>query len=372
MYSRLGALDAAEPVLTDAVTLLERHAPPDDLELNKTRISLASLLLKTDYDPPRIRGLAEQGREACANKSIECAKTRAYASAILSQVHSMTGDPQAALVEMRRGMTDAERGFGPNNVETAIMVMRVAILERNTGQLIPASENMGRAVAMAKDLKLRAIDRIEIERSMAVIDLDLGRYEAARDRLLALVASSPGAEGRATQYRLLATAYVELGDAAQALKSAAAAKEAIAVSAGNAEWPYTQQVEARALDLSGRHAEALAGIDLVIERFLADGNAADSYQVLRAQRYRAQFLAHAGRDAEALQLLRDLRDRHGSAKAPPFELGLLLDALGEAELRAGNGEKSQLAHDEAAAQLLKQLPKDHPYVINNATLRAAR
>jgi hypothetical protein len=129
-------------------------------------------------------------------------------------------------------------------------------------------------------------------------------------------------------------------------------------------------VEARALDLARRYPEALADIDLVIARLLADGSTADSYAVLRAQRYRAQFLAHDGRDAEALQLLRDLRDRHGSAKAPPFERGLLLDALGEAELRAGNGEKSQLAHDEAAAQLLKQLPKDHPYVIRNATLRA--
>jgi tetratricopeptide (TPR) repeat protein len=370
MYSRLGALDAAEPVLTDAVSLLERHAPPKDVELNKTRISLASVLLKTDFDPPRIRGLAEQGREACANNTIECAKTRAYASAILSQLFSLTGDPQAALIEMRRGLTDAERGFGPNNVETAIMVMRVAILERNTGQLVPASEHMARAVVLAKGLELRAADRIEIERSMAVIDLDLGRYEAARDRLMALVASSAGTEGRATQYRLLATAYVELGDVSQALQSAAAAKAAIPLSAGNAEWPYTQQVEARALDLAGRYPEALADIDLVIARLLADGSTADSYPVLRAQRYRAQFLAHDGRDAEALQLLRDLRDRHGSAKAPPFERGLLLDALGEAELRAGNGEKSQLAHDEAAAQLLKQLPKDHPYVIRNATLRA--
>ena len=70
-------------------------------------------------------------------------------------------------------------------------------------------------------------------------------------------------------------------------------------------------------------------------------------------------------------MLRDLRDRHIGAKAPPFERGLLLDALGEAELRAGNGEKSHLAHEEAAAQLASQLPKDHPYVIRNASLRAA-
>jgi hypothetical protein len=59
-----------------------------------------------------------------------------------------------------------------------------------------------------------------------------------------------------------------------------------------------------------------------------------------------------------------------SAATPPVEHGLLLDALGSAELRAGNGEKSQLAHEEARTQLVKQLPTDHPYVIRNSALRA--
>ena len=249
--------------------------------------------------------------------------------------------------------------------------MRVAILERNTGALIAASEHMGEAVAIAQHLQLRATDRTEIERSMAVIDLDLGRYAAARDRLRALITLPASADARAIQYRLLAIAYVELGDVAQALTSAAAAMDSIPAGVTNVEWPYARQAQARALQLAGRHDEALAGIDAVISRFLADGLAADSYQVLRAQRIRAQMMVGSGRDAEALRILRDLRDRHASAKAPPFELGLLLDALGEAELRAGNGEKSQLAHEAAGALLLKQLPKEHPYVIRNAALRAS-
>jgi hypothetical protein len=48
---------------------------------------------------------------------------------------------------------------------------------------------------------------------------------------------------------------------------------------------------------------------------------------------------------------------------------LVLDALGEAELKAGNGQKSQLAHEAARTELLKQLPVSHPYVIKNAALR---
>jgi tetratricopeptide (TPR) repeat protein len=227
---------------------------------------------------------------------------------------------------------------------------------------------MGRAVEMSRHLRLRAADRTEMDRSMAVIDLDLGHYETARNRLRALLEQTAGADEHALQYRLLASVYVELGDANEALKNAAAAKATIAGGADSGEWPFTQQAEARALALAGRYEEALAGIDAVLERFIADGSAEDSYEVLRAQRYRAQFLLRAGRDADALQAMRDLSDMHARAKMSPIERGLMLDALGEAELRAGNGEKSQLAHEEAAAQLLKQLPKDHPHVIRNAAL----
>ena len=103
--------------------------------------------------------------------------------------------------------------------------------------------------------------------------------------------------------------------------------------------------------------------------FLAAGSPADSFEVQRAQRYRAEFLAQAGRDAEALTLLRDLKNRQAVGNATPVERGLLLDALGEAERKAGNGQKSQLAHEAARTELLKQLPVSHPYVIKNAALR---
>ena len=94
--------------------------------------------------------------------------------------------------------------------------------------------------------------------------------------------------------------YIELGDAAQALKSAEAALDSLPADDPGGMKPYAQQAEARALALAGRNEEALAEIDTVIESFLAGGSAADSFEVQRAQRYRAEFLAQAGRDAEAL------------------------------------------------------------------------
>jgi len=363
MYIRLGAADVAVPVLMQSVDVLERQADPDDAALNKARVTLASALLETTDDLPRIRELATQARAGCANATVDCAKARAYASATLSQIASMSGDQQTALAEMRKCARDIELAFGPQHPDTAITVMRVAILERNTGQLVDAGATMKRAMAIAGPLQLRAVDRAEFERSMAVIDLDLGRYAAARDRLTTVLSRPANVIGQATPRRLLATAYIELGDANAALA-------AIRGEAPAEEWAYTRQVQARAFALAGRNDEALAAIDAVIARFHTDGNTEASFAVMRAQRYRAQILVQSGREEEALQLLRDLRDRHANGKGTPVERGLLLDALGDAELRAGNGEKSHLAHEAARIELIEQLPEEHPYVTRNAALRA--
>jgi serine/threonine protein kinase len=370
MYTRLGAVDSALPVLAEAVSVLEASAPADDAALNNARAFLADALLRTGEDAERIGRLAAQSRDACSNDTVDCAKTRGYAGYILSQLAFMAGDLEKALTEMRRSAEDGERGFGPAHEETAIALMRLAITARNAGHLVEAGSSMSRAVRIAQDLRLRAGDRIEIERSMAVIDLDLGRYEAARDRLKALAELPAGPDEHVLQLRLLATVLVELGDATLSVSSAEAAMSAIPAEDSTGERPYVQQVLARAMSLAGRNDEALATIDVVIVRFLADGGTPESFGVMRAKRYRAQILMKAGRDAEALASLRDLRDRHERGKVSPIERGLLLDALGDAELRAGNGEKSQLAHEAAAAQLATQLPKDHPYVMRNRALLA--
>ena len=97
------------------------------------------------------------------------------------------------------------------------------MIARNAGHLVEAGNAMGRAAILAKDMQLRAVNRAEIERSMAVIDLDLGRYSEARDRLLATISRTTADAERTLLYRLLATVYVELGDATEALKNAAAA-----------------------------------------------------------------------------------------------------------------------------------------------------
>jgi len=312
--------------------------------------------------------LAAKARESCASASVDCAKARAYASHDLSQLAAMAGDDETALVEMRTFARDTESAFGPAHEETALALMGLAMTARNAGHLIEAGDAARRAAELTRGMRLRAENRIEIERSIAVIDLDLGRYAEARDRLTDMIVRKIPDDERSLLNRLLATVYIELGDAPQALKFANAALDLIPPHDPRGLAPYAHQASARALALAGRATEALDEIDLVAERLLASGSSADSFEVQRAQRYRAEFLALAGRDADALNLLRNLNDAQASGNASPIERGLVLDALGEAERKAGNGQKSQLAHEAARAELLKQLPVSHPYVIKNEEL----
>jgi tetratricopeptide (TPR) repeat protein len=195
----------------------------------------------------------------------------------------------------------------------------------------------------------------------------MGRYAAARDRLLPLIARNPDAGGRAVQLRILSNIHVELGDAQAALESA---EQAVALNAApdGADLPYARQAHARALALSGDRGAALTEIDAVIRGFLDAGSAADSFEVLRAQRYRAEFLQALGRGEEALRALRELRQRHESAGASPVERGQMLDSLGEAERLAGQPAAARSAHEAARKALASQLTEAHPLMVRNSAL----
>jgi eukaryotic-like serine/threonine-protein kinase len=370
MYLRLDAAEAAVPVLEESVTVLERHAPPDDPALNKGRAFLADALMRTGDDLPQIRALATLARDACSSADVECAKARAYGGSFLSQLASFAGDDEGALGAMRRSAADTEFAFGARHEETAMAFMSLAITARNAGHLIEAGTAMRRAVAAAQDLRMRAADRTSLDRTMALIDFDLGHYAAACDRLIALQARPVAAAESALQSRLLATVYIELGDATNALQSADAA---IAQLAGQDDaasaLPYAQQIRARALALANRPEEALAQVDEVLRQLLALGRASNAIDVLRASRYRAEFLIAAGRVTQGLQLLRELRAQHAGGGTSPIEHGLLLDALGSAEIRAGNAEAARVAHEAAQVELARQLPADHPFLKRNAALR---
>src|SRR4029078_10906830 len=103
-----------------------RHARPDDAALNKARAFLAQALVQDQGDAARIQALATQGRNACATRDVDCAKARAYAGSILSQVASNAGDKELALGEMRRAAADTEFAFGRQHPHTPVTRRRMS------------------------------------------------------------------------------------------------------------------------------------------------------------------------------------------------------------------------------------------------------
>ena len=76
----------------------------------------------------------------------------------------------------------------------------------------------------------------------------------------------------------------------------------------------------------------------------------------------------AGRHADALAVLRELRNQQTNKESSPIEAGLALDLLGEAQLRAGDADAARAAHEAARSAFARQLSDEHPYLIRNATL----
>ncbi len=371
MYMRLEAAESAVPVLEESIRVLEGRAATDDPALNKSRVFLASALLQTSDDVPRIRSLAIAARDGCTGDGVDCRKARAYSSSVLSQLASFEGDDAAALREMRSSARDTELAFGLKNEESALAYMSLAIIARNGGQLNEAESAMRKALAAADGLRLRAADRIAMERTMAVIDLDLGHYTAARDRFVPLVAKTDSAGERARQLRILANVYVELGDGEAAVRSAEQAIAAIPPESSVDEASYARQARARGLSLLGQPDAALKEIDAASRMLIDAGRSPDSFEVLRAKRFHAEFLLRAGRYTDALPILRELRDLQAHKESSPIETGLALDLLGEAELGAGDSKAARVAHEAARSAFARQLSDEHPYLIRNTTLRSS-
>jgi serine/threonine-protein kinase len=335
MYTRLGAGDAAVAVLEESIRVLEGKVRADDAALNKSRVFLAGALLEGSGDTTRIAALARATRTACANDSVDCFKARGYASNLLSQLAASAGDQATALAEMRRCATEIERGFGARHEETAMAFTSLATVARNAGEVDEAGAAMAKALHAAQGLRLRVADRVLLERTMAVIDHDLGRFAAARDRLSALLGQDLLLAERALLSRILANVYVELNDGESALRSADSAL-ALATQGAADELPFALQARARALALQGSPEAALREIDAAIRLFAEGGRGPESFELLRAQRFRAQFLLMSHADAEALLALRELEARHEAAPVSAVEKGFMLDLLAEAESRAGN------------------------------------
>jgi hypothetical protein len=135
--------------------------------------------------------------------------------------------------------------------------------------------------------------------------------------------------------------------------------------------PFALQARARALSLLERHDEALSEIDRAMAAMLAAGRTAESAEMMRARRVRAELLLRAGKPWQALEELATLRAAQQGSAMSAVDAGLVLDMLGAAQLASGDARDALASHDAAHQELLKQLPEDHPYLVRNAALRKA-
>jgi serine/threonine protein kinase len=366
MYFRLGEHDKAVRTLSEALALLEVHAAKDDPALNKVRAHLAGQLIE-DGLLDRAEGLARLALAACTSRDRECAKARAYASRALLSLESGRGHADAALGHARRAVAEMEAGFGPNDANTVDALESLAVIARNAGRLQEAGQAMDRAVASGDQKALHASNRIQMLRTKALLDADLGRFDSSRAQLQALVPRTTDAVERAIQLRVLANVLLLLGDADAAQDAAEQAITLAAPGSTKANTLFARQALARALALRGQAAKGLSEAGQVVRGLQALGFGATSIEVLRAHRLLGEILLRQGDLAGArVELSSVVRTLEEGATRYEVDLGQALDLLACLLRETGDVAGAKALHAKARLAYEKNLPLDHPFLSRNA------
>ena len=377
MYYRLGEGGKSLQVLGEARGLLESSAPADDPALNKVRAHLAAQWLNADR-PAQAEALALQARAACGGSDPECAKARAYANHALALLENQRGHAEAALSHARATLLEMARGFGPNDSNVQDALESLAMAARNAGHLEEAHQVLARALVIGQTSSLRNVDRLRMERTQALLALDLGQFATAAAQLAGLLPRLPMSAERAIVLRLQSNALAALGDADGAWRAAEQAVLMTGADRPQAAWAFSLLARARSLSLLGRHDEALADLQAATAALGSLGYAADAVETLRAGRLQAEALLRAGQALPARQALEavvaaltPLVSTGPRRPAHEAELAQALDLLGCALARAGDFAAAGARHGQARAWLEKNLPIDHPFMDRNALYRVA-
>jgi tetratricopeptide (TPR) repeat protein len=338
--------------------------------LNKTRAHVASAWV-AEGEVGKAAELDQAVLRDCTTGG-DCAKARYYAHTTLATVKLREGEAKAALWHMRQGVADSELGFGPRHAETALALLGLAVVLRQTGDLEAARSELDRANQISQQATLRRADRVRLARMRAVLGLDLGDYAQARSVLQTLLGQSNTARERALLWRLMATAELALGHAAAGREAAAQAIASGAAAGPGAESLFAHQAHARALALEGAWTQASDEMQAVVGGLHAAGFAAHSMEVMRARRLLAEIELREGHLERALALLRTLAEEQRRVQAgQEAEFAHTLDLLGCAEREAGQHASAARWHREAAQLLAKKLPADHPFRHRNTLYQEA-
>jgi serine/threonine protein kinase len=365
MYFRLGEHDKAVRTLNEALALLEAHAAPDDPALNKVRAHLAGQLIE-DGLLDRAESLARLALAACASRDRECAKARAYASRSLLTLESGRGHADAALAHARRAVAEMEAGFGPNDANTVDALEFLAVMARNAGRLQEAGEAMDRAVASSDQRALHASNRIQMLRTKALLDADLGRFDSSRAQLQALVTRTTDAGERAIQLRVLANIFLLLGDPDAAQNAAEQAIALAAPGSAKANTLFAREALASALALRGYGPQGLSEAGQAARGLQALGFGARSIEVLRVHRLLGELLLRQGDFASArVELASVVRVLEEEPTRYQVDLGQTLDLLACLLRETGDPSGAKALHAKARSAYENNLPPDHPFFDRN-------
>ena len=392
-------------VLREAHALLETHAAADDPALHIAAAQLA-VQLQSDGGPAdeaEALTLAGRARAGCAAPPPRCAKARAFARDVQLTRASAAGAHAEALRLARLSVADYRQAFGDGDPQLVSALVRLAVIARNQGALAEAGAAVDEAQAIAARRPLRAGDAHDLQLNAALIDHDLGRYDAAQHALQRLVARLPPAAASgpdaALPRRLQAQVALAQGLFDDALHAADAALAAGPPAAPEGQTPrtrleaaYARQARARALAGLGRHDDARQEIAAVLAALRALGLPEAGIEILRARRHAGEIALRAGDVEGAVALLSPLPAAHaqapdGNAPAPvtagdartppragtprfPVDLAQAMDLLGTAARRQGDAATALRWHREAAELLRPALPDAHPLRTRNALLTA--
>ena len=367
---RLGRDTLARQTLEQAVQLLGQHGTRSDPALNKARAHLAYLLPQAEG--ARAQALASAAVADCTNGSVDCLKAQAYGHGVLRDLAGRRGNHDLALTEARSAVQAMSRAFGENDPNHVIALESQAVIARNAGRLADAQVAIDRAFTVAQHATLRAAGRLGLERTRALLALDLGRYQHAAETFKALGQRAHTPRDRLVLARLEAQAYLGLGLGEAALE---AAQRALAEDSGGStsqlQRLLAQQTLARAWTLLGQPTLARRQLGSVEAALQSQGSAKNSQELVRNRRLTAEAMLVAGQWQEAQQQLAALLEQHAQASpGMAVDHGLAADLAG-CLARFQNDQALALQHHaDAARHYRAQLPADHMLLARNAVLQA--
>lgn len=365
LYNRLNRPEESVAVLDEAIALLEHHTTPGHGGLNKARIWRAEHLRMAGH-LDEAQALTQRAMQACSDRSDDCLKVQAHGQGALRNLAVARGNGTEALDHARSAVHANTLAFGAESAETGAAWQFLAVVARNAARFSEAGDAIAQAVAVAQKAPLRAADAITLARTQAVVDIDLGRYEAARNQLAGLVVRTEPALERATQWRLLSVAHFGLGDFLAARDAAGQAAQAAHTATSVREELFAQQNGARAEAMLGHAAAAARQLEATVSSLRSLKYAEDSVEVLRARRLHAEALLRRGDLAAATTEVATVLEGHGLAKHPhPIDWALALDLAGALALAEGRATEASRLHAAAGTKLATSLAANHPLNLRN-------